>query len=171
VKRVQASEGRQRIGRSMAAAQQGAAPDRAPNVGPALKRLARCRLRRLRSRRRDTRGQVSAKGVGWTRTRASRKPTAKERLRAFSIAGLGYTAGMKTAVSIPDEVFEKVERLARRARKSRSEVFSAALREYVARHAPDEVTESINQVCDRIREQDDPFVRTAARRILKKPEW
>ena len=39
----------------------------------------------------------------------------------------GYTQGMKTAVSIPDEVFEKVERLARRARRSRSEVFSAAL--------------------------------------------
>ena len=78
---------------------------------------------------------------------------------------------MKTAVSIPDEVFEKVERLARRARKSRSEVFSAALREYVARHAPDEVTDSINQVCDRIGEQDDAFLRTATRRILEKTEW
>lgn len=83
----------------------------------------------------------------------------------------GYTPGMKTAVSIPDEVFEKVERLARRARKSRSEVFSAALREYVARHAPDEVTESINEVCDHIGEQDDAFVRSAARRILEKAEW
>jgi metal-responsive CopG/Arc/MetJ family transcriptional regulator len=78
---------------------------------------------------------------------------------------------MKTAVSIPDEVFEKVERLARRARKSRSEVFSAALREYVARHAPDEVTSAINDVCDRIGQQDDEFVRTAARRALEKVEW
>jgi Arc/MetJ-type ribon-helix-helix transcriptional regulator len=78
---------------------------------------------------------------------------------------------MKTAVSIPDDVFEKVERLARRARKSRSEVFSAALREYVARHAPDEVTESFNQVCDRLGEQDDVFVRAAARRLLEKSEW
>jgi metal-responsive CopG/Arc/MetJ family transcriptional regulator len=90
---------------------------------------------------------------------------------ALFVTGSGYTPGMKTAVSIPDEVFEKVERLARRARKSRSEVFSAALREYVARHAPDEVTDSINQVCDRIGEQDDAFVRTAARRILEKSEW
>lgn len=78
---------------------------------------------------------------------------------------------MKTAVSIPDEVFEKIERLARRARKSRSEVFSAALREYVARHAPDEVTDSINQVCDRIGEQDDAFAQTAARRLLESSEW
>jgi hypothetical protein len=78
---------------------------------------------------------------------------------------------MKTAVSIPDEVFEKVEKLARRARKSRSEVFSAALREYVARHAPDEVTDAINEVCDRIGEQDDTFLRTASRRVLEKAEW
>jgi Arc/MetJ-type ribon-helix-helix transcriptional regulator len=78
---------------------------------------------------------------------------------------------MKTAVSIPDEVFEKVERLARRTRKSRSEVFSAALREYVARHAPDEVTDAINEVCDRIGEYDDAFVQTAARRVLENIEW
>ncbi len=57
---------------------------------------------------------------------------------------------MKTAVSVPDDVFEKVERLARRKRKSRSEVFSAALREYVARHAPDEVTETLNRLCDNL---------------------
>lgn len=78
---------------------------------------------------------------------------------------------MKTAVSIPDEVFEKAERLARRTRKSRSEVFAAALREYVARHAPDEVTESINQVCDRVGDRDDGFATTAARRTLENTEW
>jgi Arc/MetJ-type ribon-helix-helix transcriptional regulator len=78
---------------------------------------------------------------------------------------------MKTAVSIPDEVFEKVERLARKARKSRSEVFSAALREYVARHAPDEVTASVDQVCDRVATDSDSFVRDAAQRMLGKTEW
>jgi metal-responsive CopG/Arc/MetJ family transcriptional regulator len=78
---------------------------------------------------------------------------------------------MKTAVSIPDDVFEKVEKLARRARKSRSEVFSAALREYVARHAPDEVTEAFNAVSDRVGDTEDPFVRSAGRRVLKKVDW
>ena len=48
---------------------------------------------------------------------------------------------MKTAVSVPDDIFEGAERLARREGRSRSEVYSAALREYVARHSPDEVTE------------------------------
>ena len=87
------------------------------------------------------------------------------------MTNLGYTDGMKTAVSIPDEIFEKVERLARRVRKSRSEVFSAALREYVARHAPDEVTEAINRVCDTVGEQPDRFMTAAARRGLENSEW
>jgi len=78
---------------------------------------------------------------------------------------------MKTAVSIPDDVFEKVERLARRGKRSRSEVFSAALREYVARHSPDEVTEAINRVCDEVGDQRDGFVSEAARRILERTEW
>ena len=78
---------------------------------------------------------------------------------------------MKTTVSIPDEVFEKVERLARRTRKSRSEVFSAALREYVARHAPDEVVEAMNAVCDRIVDKADSFVARAGRRVLEESEW
>jgi len=83
----------------------------------------------------------------------------------------GYTSSMKTAVSIPDDVFEKVERFARRARRSRSEVFSAALREYMARHAPDEVTEAINSAVDDIGDQTDEFVAAAARRVLEKTEW
>ena len=42
---------------------------------------------------------------------------------------------MKTAISIPDDVFEVAERLARRTKKSRSRLFSDAIGEYVARHA------------------------------------
>lgn len=78
---------------------------------------------------------------------------------------------MKTAVSIPDDVFEKAERFARRAKRSRSEVFSAALREYIARHSPDEVTVAINQALENIGEQKDEFVSAAARRVLEKTEW
>jgi predicted transcriptional regulator len=78
---------------------------------------------------------------------------------------------MKTAVSIPDDVFEKVERIARGARKSRSEVFSAALREYVARHAPEEVTDALNRVCDSVGVEDDEFVNAAAQRVLENSSW
>ena len=84
---------------------------------------------------------------------------------------MGYTQGMKTAVSIPDDVFARAERLARRARQSRSEVFSRALREYVARHAPDEVTEAMDRVCAEVGDPQDAFVSVAARRILERSEW
>ena len=78
---------------------------------------------------------------------------------------------MKTAVSIPDDVFEKAERLAKRAKRSRSEVFAAALREYVARHSPDEVTDAMNRVCKELGNQHDKFVNAAGRRLLQKTEW
>jgi metal-responsive CopG/Arc/MetJ family transcriptional regulator len=78
---------------------------------------------------------------------------------------------MKTAVSIPDNVFEKAERLARRMKKSRSELFSNALAEYVARHAPDHVTEVMDQVCAEIGPEPDPFVSAASQRVLERSEW
>ena len=78
---------------------------------------------------------------------------------------------MKTAVSIPDDVFEKVERLARRERRSRSEVFSTALREYVARHTPDEVTEAMDRVCAAVTDEHNGFAAAAARRVLERTEW
>jgi metal-responsive CopG/Arc/MetJ family transcriptional regulator len=78
---------------------------------------------------------------------------------------------MKTAVSIPDAVFEKVERLARRAGRSRSHVFSAALAEYVARHAPDEVTEAMDRVCAEVGDREDAFASAAARHVLENTEW
>jgi predicted transcriptional regulator len=78
---------------------------------------------------------------------------------------------MKTAVSIPDDVFEKAEHLARRMKKSRSQLFSNALEEYVARHAPDRVTETIDKLWAEIGTEPDPFVRVASRRILEHSEW
>jgi hypothetical protein len=83
----------------------------------------------------------------------------------------GYTKSMKTAVSIPDEVFQGAERLARRTKKSRSQLFSDAVREYVARHAPDEVTEAMDRVCADLGHPSDKFVSSAARRILEQTEW
>jgi metal-responsive CopG/Arc/MetJ family transcriptional regulator len=84
---------------------------------------------------------------------------------------MGYTFSMKTAVSIPDEVYTETERLARRLKKSRSEVYSLALAEYVARHAPDRVTEAMNRVCTEIGQKTDDFTAAAARRILEHSQW
>jgi len=82
-----------------------------------------------------------------------------------------YTTGMKTAVSLPDRVFQEAERFARRLRKSRSQLYAEAIAEYLARHAPDDVTESMNVVCDRLGQVDNEFTATAARRLLRKESW
>jgi metal-responsive CopG/Arc/MetJ family transcriptional regulator len=78
---------------------------------------------------------------------------------------------MKTAVSIPNELFEMAEQLAQRTQKSRSRLFSDALREYVARRSPDKITESMNQAVDEIGEEKDTFLSSASRRRLEQAEW
>ena len=83
----------------------------------------------------------------------------------------GHTLGMKTAVSIPDAIFEKVERLAKRERKSLSAVYSAALHEYLLRHDPDEITEAMNRTCEHVGAASGEFVSAAAHRVLERTEW
>jgi predicted transcriptional regulator len=78
---------------------------------------------------------------------------------------------MKTAVSVPDDIFESAERLARRERRSRSDVYSTALREYVARHSSDEITDALDRVVGDVGKTIDPIVSQAARRILDNTEW
>ena len=78
---------------------------------------------------------------------------------------------MKTALSIPDRVFRDAERLGERLKKSRSQMYSEAVAEYVARHEPDLVTERINAVCEEVDTRPDPFVAEAARRILERTNW
>jgi predicted transcriptional regulator len=83
----------------------------------------------------------------------------------------GYTKGMKTAISLPDDVFEGAERLARRTKKSRSQLFSDAVQEYVARHAPEHVTDAMDRVCADLGEPVDKFVSAASHRVLERSEW
>ena len=102
------------------------------------------------------------------------KPCDPQRATSLALpqpAGTGYTLGMKTAVSIPNELFEVAERLARRTRKSRSRLFSDALREYVARRSPDKITESMDHALAEIGENSDPFASLASRRRLERAEW
>ena len=91
--------------------------------------------------------------------------------RRLSVETMGYTFSMKTAISVPDEVFDRAERFARQAGRSRSELYSAAVREYVARHAPEDVTDAMSRVCADVDTSADSFVSTAARRALERCEW
>jgi predicted transcriptional regulator len=78
---------------------------------------------------------------------------------------------MKTAISLPKDVFEKAERLALKARKSRSQIYCEALREYVARHSPDDVTDALNRAMEQIGQTEDKFVTLASARALARVKW
>ncbi|MFN8634245.1 MAG: hypothetical protein U0893_10345 [Chloroflexota bacterium] len=78
---------------------------------------------------------------------------------------------MKTAVSIPDDVFAEGEEYVRRAKVSRSELYATALREYLARHDPDVVTAELNRVLGEAQAEPDPGVLGAAIAALRRAEW
>jgi metal-responsive CopG/Arc/MetJ family transcriptional regulator len=78
---------------------------------------------------------------------------------------------MKTAISIPDEIFEDAERLAKRLKSSRSELYSRAISEFVARHSTEQVTEAMDEALANIGEPADSFATAAARRTLRRSEW
>jgi len=88
-----------------------------------------------------------------------------------SSAESGYTKSMKTAISVPDEVFEEAERLAQLTRKSRSQLYSEAMAEYLARHSPDDITNSLNAVVQAVGQQDDAFASIAGQSVLERVEW
>jgi metal-responsive CopG/Arc/MetJ family transcriptional regulator len=78
---------------------------------------------------------------------------------------------MKTAISIPDKIFHDAERLSRRLKKSRSQIYAEAVTEYIARHDPQAVTDAINRVCEEMGDYPDPAISRAARRTLEGVEW
>lgn len=53
---------------------------------------------------------------------------------------------MKTAISIPDPVFDAAENHARRFGMSRSELYTRAVMEYLQAHSADNVTQRLNEI-------------------------
>jgi len=78
---------------------------------------------------------------------------------------------MKTAVSLPGEIFAQAERLARRLKKSRSKLYSDAIAEYIARRDPDLIVEKLDETWGRLGGPDDGFVAAASRRALERSDW
>lgn len=57
-----------------------------------------------------------------------------------------YSSSMKTAVSIPDPIFEAADRLARRRRISRSELYAEALARLLDADESSRVTERLDDL-------------------------
>jgi hypothetical protein len=78
---------------------------------------------------------------------------------------------MKTAISIPDDIFAQADALARESKQSRSQLYTRAVREYVARHSADSVTTALNALCDEVAPEDSAFIGEAARQAGERIEW
>ncbi len=57
-----------------------------------------------------------------------------------------HTNCMKTAISIPDHIFEEVNNLAKENKTSRSRIFCAAVKEYLTKMKAHKLLEALNSV-------------------------
>ena len=78
---------------------------------------------------------------------------------------------MKTAISIPDEVFDAAEEMARRLGMSRSQLYVSALREYMEAHRSRGVTARLDQVYEYQDSSLDLRVAEAQTDSLEDEDW
>ncbi len=83
-------------------------------------------------------------------------------------------ANVKTAISIPESLFEQVEMLARQAQISRSRLFVLAVEEFVRRHENQELLKAINAAYEDLPSAEEQVYRQRMRqkhRNLVEGQW
>ena len=78
---------------------------------------------------------------------------------------------MKTAISLPDDLFRMAEATARRLRISRSEFYARAIGEYLSAHQANRITERLNELYSRKRAKVDSELYRAQIKSLQKDRW
>lgn len=78
---------------------------------------------------------------------------------------------MKTAISIPDDLFGQADEFARKTGKSRSQVFREAITEYLLRRDSRHITMVMDEALGQIDQQPDPWLADVGRRALERTEW
>ena len=78
---------------------------------------------------------------------------------------------MKTAISLPDQLFKAGEALAGRLGLTRSRLYSLALEEFIARHSANRVSERLDAVYSAERSELDPSIAAMQARMVKGTDW
>lgn len=78
---------------------------------------------------------------------------------------------VKTAISIPDALFQAAEELADRLGMTRSELYQRAVRRFVEEHRNDAITEALNRVYDEVDSSLDPVFAAMQFASLGDEEW
>ena len=78
---------------------------------------------------------------------------------------------MKTAISLPDPVFEEAEALAKQLGVSRSELYTKALRAYLSKHNHERILSKLNQVYSDESSEADPILTKMQLLSLPSEDW
>jgi len=78
---------------------------------------------------------------------------------------------MKTAISIPDQVFESAEKLAHRLGKSRSQLYTQALHSYLEKNDDELVQAALDKVYEEIPSTVDPAIQALQAKSLDTEQW
>jgi metal-responsive CopG/Arc/MetJ family transcriptional regulator len=78
---------------------------------------------------------------------------------------------MKTAISIPNSIFEAAEKLAQQFGISRSQLYANAVAEYLRDHQNDGVTEKLNEIYKKESSELDPICYAFQFSSIQKDEW
>jgi metal-responsive CopG/Arc/MetJ family transcriptional regulator len=78
---------------------------------------------------------------------------------------------MKTAISIPDPVFEAADELAKRMGVSRSHLYSVAIQRFVQEHDDEAITAKLNEVYGQESSALDPVLQSIQVRSIKEGGW
>lgn len=78
---------------------------------------------------------------------------------------------MKTAISLPDELFRRAEDLARRLGIPRSQLYARALSDYVAANSPEHTTAALNDVYADAASSLEPAIAAAQSAVLAEEDW
>ncbi len=78
---------------------------------------------------------------------------------------------MKTAISVQDKLFQRVDKYAKRENISRSQLFSVAAEEYLDKREADDTTANLNEVYSKEDSSVDPVLFKMALMSLPKEEW
>ncbi len=90
---------------------------------------------------------------------------------AGSWYNLCYTRGMKTAVSLPDDLFRLAERAARKLKMSRSQLYATAIAEFIDRRHARKITERLNEIYSEQPATLAPALHRAQTKSLAKEPW
>ena len=78
---------------------------------------------------------------------------------------------MKTAVSLPNDLFRRAEAAAKKLRISRSALYARAISDFLAHSDSESITERLNALYSQTPAQIDPDIVRAQIRRLKETAW